>query len=437
MRRPLRCAAATCRVPRAPRTHLREHSQVEIAPFDAAVCSGKSGVLVADQRIYGSILAFRVRPEMRLGAARYFALPSEFINGPDAGGRVPIIPIRSLAEAAAVNASLPRGARFISADQRGAYVNALFRLTERPGPGGGCGSGTGPDGAHKLRDQGRPHRGVDPRAQRPGGDNQHGTVPAQPATPSRPTLEHPGAPARRSERQARGGGVSSQLDVRDEQACVDAATATAERAGSLEVWVNNAGALVTGLAWEQPSEVRQPMLEVNALGTINGTLATLELMRPAGRGHVVSVVSLAGIVAAPGRRSTAPPSTPRSPSASARSLISGSLASATSTSRACAPTGSGRRCFTTSSVIRQPPPRSRGVLLQPAQVASHVGRILDHPRPVVTVPRWRGAMVRAFDAWPRLALHGVGPVIAYGRLQQRRFKRKLESGRWPPRGAGR
>jgi hypothetical protein len=46
-------------------------------------------------------------------------------------------------------------------------------------------------------------------------------------------------------------------------------------------------------------------------------------------------------------------------------------------------------------------------------------------------------MVRAFDAWPRLALHGVAPVIAYGRLQQRRFKRKLESGRWPPRGAGR
>jgi hypothetical protein len=49
----------------APLTHLREHSQVEIAPFDAAVCSGKSGVLVADQRIYGSTLAFRVRPEMR------------------------------------------------------------------------------------------------------------------------------------------------------------------------------------------------------------------------------------------------------------------------------------------------------------------------------------------------------------------------------------
>ncbi len=77
------------------------------------------------------------------GAARYFALPSEFINGPDANGDIPVITIRTRAEAAAVNATLPCGAVFISADQRGPYVNALFRLTNRPGPGGGCGSGTG------------------------------------------------------------------------------------------------------------------------------------------------------------------------------------------------------------------------------------------------------------------------------------------------------
>jgi hypothetical protein len=67
------------------------------------------------------------------GAARYFA-PSEFINGPDASGRVPIIPIRSLAEAAAVNASLPCGARFISADQRGAYAMRSFASLRGRGP---------------------------------------------------------------------------------------------------------------------------------------------------------------------------------------------------------------------------------------------------------------------------------------------------------------
>jgi hypothetical protein len=77
------------------------------------------------------------------GAARYFALPSEFINGPDASGDTPVITIRTRAEAAAVNATLPCGAQFVSADQRGRYINALFRLTDRPGQGGGCGSGAG------------------------------------------------------------------------------------------------------------------------------------------------------------------------------------------------------------------------------------------------------------------------------------------------------
>lgn len=72
------------------------------------------------------------------GAARYFAIPSLLANGVGAGGPLAVIAIRNLAEAAAANATLPCGAKLISADQRGRYVNALFRLTGRPGLGGGC-----------------------------------------------------------------------------------------------------------------------------------------------------------------------------------------------------------------------------------------------------------------------------------------------------------
>ncbi len=77
------------------------------------------------------------------GAARYFATPSEMINGPDSGGVTPVLRIRNLAEAEAANATLPCGAKLISTDLRGRYVNARFVLTDRPGLGGGCGSGTG------------------------------------------------------------------------------------------------------------------------------------------------------------------------------------------------------------------------------------------------------------------------------------------------------
>jgi hypothetical protein len=77
------------------------------------------------------------------GAARYFAIPSVMIYGPEGGGEVLAAQIQNRMAAVTANEALPCGARFISADQRGRYVNALFRLTSRPGRGGGCGTGAG------------------------------------------------------------------------------------------------------------------------------------------------------------------------------------------------------------------------------------------------------------------------------------------------------
>jgi len=77
-------------------------------------------------------------------AARYFAVPSLFANGILANGQIPVIHIRSFADAFQVNLQLPCGARLVSARQHGPYVMALFRLSARPGPGGSsCGSGAG------------------------------------------------------------------------------------------------------------------------------------------------------------------------------------------------------------------------------------------------------------------------------------------------------
>jgi hypothetical protein len=73
-------------------------------------------------------------------AARYFRVPSVFFGG----GSAPI-ELRSVAQVETANEALPCGATFLSAGRQGRYVNALFRLTNRPGPGGeqGCGAGTG------------------------------------------------------------------------------------------------------------------------------------------------------------------------------------------------------------------------------------------------------------------------------------------------------
>jgi len=78
------------------------------------------------------------------GAARYFSLPSVMINGTDASGDAVVITIGTRGEAEQANALLPCGAVLLKTDQRGRYVNALFRLTGRPGLGGSdCGSGVG------------------------------------------------------------------------------------------------------------------------------------------------------------------------------------------------------------------------------------------------------------------------------------------------------
>jgi hypothetical protein len=72
-------------------------------------------------------------------AARYFRIPSVLVDGPG-----PAFAIGSLEDAEAANAALSCGATFISARRRGPYVNALFRLTGRPGPGGtSCTPGAG------------------------------------------------------------------------------------------------------------------------------------------------------------------------------------------------------------------------------------------------------------------------------------------------------
>ena len=74
------------------------------------------------------------------GAARYFQIPSIFAPGPDQE-----VTLHSFAQAEAANATLPCGAKLISVTRVGGpLVQALFRLTGRPGRGGStCHPGAG------------------------------------------------------------------------------------------------------------------------------------------------------------------------------------------------------------------------------------------------------------------------------------------------------
>jgi short-subunit dehydrogenase len=221
----------------------------------------------------------------------------------------------------------------------------------------------------------------------------------------------------------------SALDVRSFPACRAAASRTQRRAGSLAVWVNNAGVLVTGPAWEQDERTRALMLEVNGTGTINGTLAALEPMRAAGCGHILNVVSLAGLVPAPGEAIYA---------ASKHAALGFSLATLADL-RIAGITGIDISCICPDGMwtamlydkLEDPAAAASftGVLLKPERVADEVVALLDRPQPVLAIPRWRGAQVRLFDLMPNLSLRYADRVLAQGRRKQRRYLRRAKAGK--------
>jgi hypothetical protein len=72
-----------------------------------------------------------------------------------------------------------------------------------------------------------------------------------------------------------------------------------------------------------------------------------------------------------------------------------------------------------------------GTLLRPERVAARAARLARRPRPVVAVPRWRGAQVRLLDAFPGAAMRLAPVMLAVGRAGQRRTARRIAAGRWP------
>jgi len=222
----------------------------------------------------------------------------------------------------------------------------------------------------------------------------------------------------------------SALDVRDEAACRGLADSIG-RTGSLDLWVNNAGVFFSGPPWEQSAETRQTMLDVNVTGLMNGTIAALGPMRAAGAGHVVNVVSLAGIVAAPGEVAY---------SASKHAAMAFTLGTLFDLRRngekkirlsAVCPDGIWTPMLEDKLDDPDAAPSFSGRLLTAEEVAKEIGKLTERPRPILIVPRWRGPFLRFVDLFPSLSLRLLPLVMRDARRRQRRYKKLIEAGKWP------
>lgn len=217
------------------------------------------------------------------------------------------------------------------------------------------------------------------------------------------------------------GARPAPLQVTDADAC----RAVAAAAGPLDVWVNNAGILRTGPAWELDDATRRLMVDVNVHGVMNGTFAALDAMRPANRGHVLNVVSLAGLIAAPSEAVYG--ATKHAALAFSIGVLNDLRLAGVDGVHVSALCPDGMWTPMLFDKVRDPSaaPSWSGVMLLPGEVADAAMALLDTPRPVRAVPRWRGAFLRLADAAPSVALKAIPFAMADARRKQRRFAKRL------------
>jgi NAD(P)-dependent dehydrogenase (short-subunit alcohol dehydrogenase family) len=189
----------------------------------------------------------------------------------------------------------------------------------------------------------------------------------------------------------------SALDVRSLPACRAAASRTRRRFGSLEVWINAATLTGAAPAWEVDERTRQRMLDVNLVGTMNGTLAALEVMRSTARGAVVNLIALDALLPRSGQSLYA------AAQHGALAFSLGALADLQAT---------GLRGVSVSCLC----PSRRVVERGSGRLAAALAELLEDPRPVLAIPGWHGALTRARYLW-------ASPLRPVGRSFARRTSR--------------
>ncbi|MGX6450024.1 SDR family oxidoreductase, partial [Patulibacter sp. S7RM1-6] len=226
---------------------------------------------------------------------------------------------------------------------------------------------------------------------------------------------------------ARIGGSARRLDVVD----AEAVRALAHELPDLAVWVNNAGILATGPGWAADEATRRRLFDVNVHGLINGTNAALEAFRPRGAGHVVNVVSLAGVIPAPDE--TIYGATKHAALAFSVGTQLDLVARRERGVRISSLCPDGIWTPMLWDRVDDPSawPSWAGVLLQPEQVAEAAEELLDRPRIVRVVPRRRGIEGRLYGFAPDLVARGLPFVIRMAHRRQRRWRRDRDAGRAP------
>ncbi|QZY29672.1 SDR family NAD(P)-dependent oxidoreductase [Nocardioides coralli] len=192
----------------------------------------------------------------------------------------------------------------------------------------------------------------------------------------------------------------------------EAAAQAALHHAPLTAWFNNAGVGDDGRLTEQSEEQVRRLVEVNLLGTMWGMRAALGAFGKGG-GDIVNVASLAGLGPVPGFGVYA---------ASKAGVVSLTASVDAETPRnvrvhAVCPDVVDTAMLTEGHTHDSLGSRiaHSGVVLTADEVARDAVSLLGSRRVLLSVPRWRGGVVRTAAVAPSLSRHAMRLVAAQGR----------------------
>jgi NAD(P)-dependent dehydrogenase (short-subunit alcohol dehydrogenase family) len=188
--------------------------------------------------------------------------------------------------------------------------------------------------------------------------------------------------------------------------------------GPVGVWVNNAGVLRAGKAWELSDDDVALHLDVNVLGVVLGSRAAVDVMGPRG-GHILNIASISAHGPVPGLAVYA---------ASKAAVLSFTTSLQGDLDLARLPIRAHALCpdAADTALVRDEQHHedtamlfTQGTLLTPQAVADAGMALIEGRRIVRTVPGVRGGLLRFAQLVPSVAL----PVLA--RMRRQGDRRRL------------
>ncbi|MER5368597.1 SDR family NAD(P)-dependent oxidoreductase [Streptomyces sp. NPDC002722] len=199
------------------------------------------------------------------------------------------------------------------------------------------------------------------------------------------------------------------VDVSDAEAVHGFVAGAAACFGSLDLMVNNAGIMPSGLLGDHSVQMLQRVVEVNLLGTLYGCRSAIEVMSAQCQGHIVNIASATAVMPLAG---LAPYSATKAAVLALGEALRGELRGTGIRLSTVCPYQTATAASAGLGVLRGFGP------IHPDRVGAAVARLRCRPRPVVHVPGYLALLplLGVLPGWARAVAGGMAgtDVIALG-----------------------